>query len=128
MADDKLTLRIITAPISRDAISEGLREITRALEAAGYEGCGVFGGADGYGVDFRNGIFSIHPFCWCEDQELCPWCAFHAPNFVHYSSGLKVFWYKHIGRDTEIVCSEEVAANWPAILRECLESIEKKEG
>ncbi len=31
-------------------------------------------------------------------------------------------------RDTEIVCSEEVAANWPAILRECLESIEKKEG
>ena len=27
-----------------------------------------------YGVDFENDIFMMHPYCWCEREDECPWC------------------------------------------------------
>lgn len=34
---------------------------------------GGLGGEFGYGVDFENDVFLMHPFCWCE-EESCLWC------------------------------------------------------
>jgi hypothetical protein len=44
-----------------------------------------------------------------------------SPNFWHKTSGLKVHWYKYIGRDNEIEIGREVSLH--DLLDECLRSI-----
>lgn len=57
-----------------DAISVSLRLLTQQLIARGHgEGGGGFGGEFGYGVEFENDVFMMHPFCWCERDD-CLWC------------------------------------------------------
>lgn len=57
-----------------------------------------------YGANIETQVFMMHRFCWC-DSEDCAWCwdesekGERAPNFHHKPSGLKVNWYKYIGRD-----------------------------
>lgn len=56
------------------SVSYGLRSLVRTLIDLGHEPVqGVLGGAGGYGVEFENDVFMMHPFCWCE-QDDCPWC------------------------------------------------------
>lgn len=61
---------------SEDAISEGLRLLTKILDEKKLSDAGGFGlgGEFGYGTNFENDIFLIHRFCWCE-RDNCPWCA-----------------------------------------------------
>ena len=103
---------------------------------------------DKYGIEIENDVFAMHPFCWCERPD-CPWCGGctcppgdwreppscdyclgrgifatgapgrGAPNFWHKPSGLKVWWYKYIGRGMETVGE----ANLDAVLAECLASL-----
>lgn len=55
-----------------------------------------------YGTMVENEIFSMHKFCWCE-EEICPWCGpANAPNFHYKPLDFKLWWYKYIGRGTEI--------------------------
>ena len=79
-----------------------------------------------YGASKDNDVFKMFPFCWC-DKEDCPQCwdqdeigpppkeiiesngmaidedgCVSAPNFWHKKSGLKVWWYKYIGRGMKI--------------------------
>lgn len=54
-----------------------------------------------YGADVDNSVFMMHPYCWCESED-CPWCEDDAPNFHYKPTGLKVKWYKYIGRGEEI--------------------------
>ncbi len=73
-----------------------------------------------YGVVFDNEIFTMHPFCWCEKDE-CEYCQEEdrSPNFLHKKTGLKVHWYKYIGRSMEI--SGDVTVNDVLdIIKECL--------
>ena len=50
----------------------------------------------------------MHAFCWW-DEEGCAWCgADEAPNFHHKPTGVKVWWYKYIGRGMEVVAPEGV--------------------
>ncbi len=89
-----------------------------------------------YGADFENDIFSMHPFCWCEEEE-CKYCREEkpAPNFRHKASGLQIHWYKYIGRTMEIDgigigepdSSHDVIVNMIlSIIRECLDSIKEQ--
>lgn len=56
----------------------------------------------GYGVTVDNEKFEMHPYCWCESDE-CPWCGeMPAPNFRYKPTGFSVWWYKYIGRGTEV--------------------------
>ena len=59
--------------------------------------------AEKYGTNFENGTFMMHQFCWCGRDD-CPWCRENdkAPNFHYKPLGLKVWWYKYIGRDMEM--------------------------
>lgn len=67
------------------------------------------GGENGYGVEFENEVFMMHPFCWCE-QETCPWCEDDAPNFLFKPTGARVWWYKWIGRDERL--EGKLPKNW----------------
>lgn len=46
-------------------------------------------------------------------------CEINLPNFVHHSSGLKIQWYKRIGRGIEVKNGVD-ARTWSTILAECL--------
>ena len=52
-----------------------------------------------YGCNIKNDSFSMHQYCWCE-SEACEYCreVDPEPNFHHKKTGLKVWWYKYIGR------------------------------
>jgi len=58
------------------------------------------GGEYGYGVEFENDTFMMHPFCWCE-KETCGWCQGINPNFLFKPTGAVIKFYKWIGRDQE---------------------------
>lgn len=63
------------AHTSGDAISEGLyalsETIIRGLQPD-RDGGGL-GGRFGYGANFENDVFMMHPFCWREEDN-CLWC------------------------------------------------------
>lgn len=100
---------------------------------------GVLGGTYGYGCNYKDDNFIMHPFCWCDLPD-CPWCyrcncerisislyeepcdwckSVHkhedngsfspdiyphagAPNFWDKKTGLRIWWYKYIGRGMEM--------------------------
>jgi len=67
-------LSIVLPERAEDALSEGLRALTRHLSESGHgDRCYGLGGEHGYGVEFENDVFLMHPFCWC-DKDDCPWC------------------------------------------------------
>lgn len=56
-------------------ISNGLRYLTKILfKKKGEIPSFGLGGESGYGIDFENSVFKMHPFCWCEKED-CPWCS-----------------------------------------------------
>lgn len=123
-------VRIVVPYCSDDSLSEALRELTGVLQEKTGEGAyGFLGGSQGYGCNYEDDVFLMHPFCWCERPE-CPWCAGcqcatdsancawcrgewfgqekgglpgeGAPHFWHKPSGFRVWWYKYIGRGMEV--------------------------
>lgn len=50
------------------AITEAIAKVAPDTVAAG-----CLGGEFGYGAEYENDVFMMHPYCWCE-QETCPWC------------------------------------------------------
>lgn len=99
--------------------SGDLYDLTRYLvEKLGLDGGYGLGGENGYGVDYENDIFMMHPFCWCEN-ETCRWCGEEdAPNFLYKPTGGKVWWYKWIGRGERV--EGKFDKNW---LKKCKASI-----
>lgn len=51
-----------------------------------------------------------------------------APNFVHPRTGLKVWWYKYIGRSMNVVWGRATRRDLPAIFDECVASIDARAG
>lgn len=49
-------------------------------------------------------------------------CELNLPGFYHYDSGLKVEWYKRVGRSTESNKSMK-SLDWFKVVVECLESV-----
>lgn len=134
---------------SEDVISEGLRLLTKVLDTKKLADAGnfVLGGEFGYGANFENDVFMIHRYCWCGKEE-CLWCrdgspkdvkmwgdgsyledgsepreVISAPNFWHKKSGLKIWWYKWIGRSMEMVSLEGNLIEWDKILKSCIDSL-----
>jgi hypothetical protein len=80
-----------------------------------------------YGTSFENDTFIMHPFCWCE-KESCDYCGDKMlPNFHHRASGLKVWWYKYIGRDTVVNADWKGCDLWyDEIARDCINSVNNR--
>lgn len=128
-----MQIQIILPATDEGAMSAFLRGLTKAIyDATGDDGGYGLGGAHGYGANWNSAVFMMKPYCWCERTD-CAWCAgcdcpdpcsYHgadvhqdvgfvpergAPNFWHKPSGLKVWWYKYIGRGMEIVGDGDLA-------------------
>lgn len=50
--------------------------------------------ASGYGVEFRNDVFSMRPFWW--EEESAPEAG--EANFHHFASDTKIYWQRRIGQ------------------------------
>lgn len=122
-------------------VSDELYELTEAITKKKFDGAwqggGLLGGEYGYGVDFENDTFMMHPFCWCEKED-CGWCGeigampqimrevFNAkyseserlPNFLYKPTNTRIWWYKYIGRGMEQKGS--LPKDW---LKKCKESL-----
>jgi hypothetical protein len=97
-----------------DLFVELIRQLSLKTGKSGGNG---LGGENGYGVDFENDVFMMHPYCWCESYD-CPWCAEHRENFLYKPTGFKMHWYKYIGRDEET--EGELPKDW---FQKCVDSI-----
>lgn len=117
---DKEELKIIIPKGAGTNIELGLVSLTKYLskELDLYGGFGL-GGENGYGAEFENNVFMMHPFCWC-DKEDCKWCSKNEPNFIYKPSNCKIWWYKWIGRGQEQ--KGKLPKNW---LKECIKSIKE---
>lgn len=141
--DNKVVIHL--PPVSHGYVAQSLRELTRALQTVTGEGPhGLLGGEFGYGCEYENNVFMMHPFCWCEEPD-CRWCRScyctieergsewititkcgncveqpaRAPNFLYKPTGAKVEWYKYIGRSMKI--EGDLPNNF---LVKCLESLQ----
>ena len=120
-------------------IYEQLYKLSEAIAKKtgdGYCG-GLLGGEFGYGQDYENEVFKMHPFCWCEKDD-CGYCAGigampqmlrdignvkyneseRLPNFLYKPSGFKLWWYKYMGRGEEQ--SGSLPKDW---YKKCLNSL-----
>ena len=121
-------IQVILPAVSQNALSNGLRQLTRAIVEKRPERWrgGLLGGHYGYGAAWDDEVFSMHHYCWC-DKDDCPWCGYDeerdhaggAPHFHHKATGFKVWWYKYIGRSMET----KGGCDWAEVLSECLASV-----
>jgi len=96
----------------------GLVELTGCIaKKLGIDGGYGLGGENGYGVEYENETFSMHPFCWCEESS-CKWCEKNEPNFIYKPTNVKIWWYKWIGRDQKQ--KGKLPEDW---LRNCIKTI-----
>lgn len=110
-----------------DWATDGLRAIAQAIA----EHRGYVTNQHGYGPkltsnegddEFRNEIFDMRTYCWCDGsteghEDACP------PNFLHKPSGLSITWYKHAGRGITANVEWLTTKQWYSIVNECIESI-----
>ncbi len=97
----KQIIKIITPKGATEPTELGLVELTKYLcdKGKGESSFGL-GGKYGYGIEYENDIFMMHPFCWCE-QEDCDWCNGVKPNFTYKQTNCEIRFYKYIGRDQQ---------------------------
>lgn len=94
------------------ALSELLGKKNPDAQAHG----GGLGGEWGYGQDFKNDVFEMHPYWWGDEDAL----EAYQPNFQ--CGDIEIRWYKYIGRGMSVnraVTREEIEV----IFRKCCESL-----
>lgn len=71
-------IQIITPPVAdlSDRLDGALVALTEAISMidSGLISRGLLGGEFGYGADYENDIFLMHPHCGCGKEGKCPWC------------------------------------------------------
>ena len=111
-------VHIIVPEAAHGELYELTKYLAKKFDLDGGDG---LGGENGYGVEFENDTFMMHPFCWCE-EEACKWCGEeNAPNFEYKPTGGKIWWYKWIGRSEKV--EGEFDSDW---LAKCIESTKKQ--
>ena len=116
-----MSVRVIL-PYQADSDLVHLTEwLTNEVFKGECQGGGLLGGEFGYGVEYENDTFMMHPFCWCE-QDSCRWCGEeNAPNFEFKPTGYRLWWYKYIGRGE--VSEGEMPDDW---LAQCKKSVKEQ--
>lgn len=93
---------------------DGLRVLALLLPNSDYPlGSGPYG-------DYSNEVFALRAYCWCDGERHTDGCP---PNFEHYPSGLKINFYKHIGRGMSSNRPFD-PEQWKLVLWDCLRSID----
>ena len=71
------------------------------------------------GETYKNDVMSVEAYQWNIDDE---WNANEHPNFQY--KGLKIHWYKYLGRGVSITCDEELTLDYLSnMLYDCKQSI-----
>jgi hypothetical protein len=118
----KKILHVVVPQGASSSDEQSLVELTRQLRLKTGESGGFgLGGQDGYGINYENDVFMMHPYCWCE-QDDCKWCSKDEPNFIFKPTKCGIRWYKYIGRDQ--VQEGKLPADW---LKQCINSIWSKD-
>jgi hypothetical protein len=133
-----MDIKIIIPKGAESNTELGLVELTKRItEKTGESGGYGLGGENGYGAEYENETFMMHPFCWCEKDD-CGWCAGigampqllrdamgvkyseseRLPNFLYKPTNTKIWWYKWIGRGQEQ--KGKLPKNW---LKDCIKSL-----
>lgn len=74
-------------------------------------------------IYFKCPVFVMRSYCWCDGDNQgheagCP------PNFEHYRTGLRVEWYKYVGRG--MACNmATTAGQWADIVAECIAAVKE---
>ena len=71
---------------------------------------------------FENNVFAMRTYCWCDGESSghedgCP------PNFEYKPRGLRVFWYKHVGRGASVT-EQLTPDDWRALIAHCIDSLQ----
>jgi len=127
----KMDIKIILPKRASESIEMDLVYLTEVLvtNKLGEFFGGFLGGQFGYGTDFENDVFFMAHCCqgFCkEDEEGNPTCQSckRECNFEHKPSGLKICWYKWIGRSMEYKPNKPNQEDWNIIFKECIESLD----
>ncbi len=122
----EVEIHIVLPERATTDIDDGLCQLTEALDKAGVSAAhALLGGEWGYGAEYENDVFMMHPYCWCEEKG-CKWCAIDEdgvpgdglPNFHYKPTDCKIWWYKWIGRSQKK--TGKLPKDW---LKKCSESI-----
>lgn len=69
------------------------------------------------GNTYRNDVFQVKAYYWGNNGEMIK-----GPNFSY--RGLEVRWYKHLHRDSYILCDKEITLDFLAeMIDECINSM-----
>ena len=125
-----MDVKIILPKRASESIEMDLVYLTEVLVTNKLgESCdGFLGGQFGYGIDFENEVFFMAHCCQglCKEDEdgnpTCQACKREC-NFEHKPSGLKICWYKWIGRSQEYKPNKPNQDEWNIIFKECIESL-----
>lgn len=126
---------VITPPVASTDEEMDLVNLTEFIHKTKFPGEPYgfgLGGPYGYGIEFENDVFEMHPFWWgdctcgVESQDDGrpheSSCRYEMPNFRHKASGLEVRWYKWIGRSMEWSTSFG-PSRWRDIFAQCVASV-----
>jgi len=125
-----MDVKIILPKRASESIEMDLVYLTEVLvtNKLGESYDGFLGGQFGYGTDFENDVFFMAHCCqgFCKEDEdgnpTCQACKREC-NFEHKPSGLKICWYKWIGRSQEYKPNKSNQDEWNIIFKECIESL-----
>lgn len=125
-----MDVKIILPKRASESIEMDLVYLTEVLvtNKLGESFDGFLGGQFGYGTDFENDVFFMAHCCqgFCEEDKdgnpTCQACKREC-NFEHKPSGLKICWYKWIGRSQEYKPNKPTQDKWNIIFKECIESL-----
>lgn len=71
------------------------------------------------GESYSNDVFTVRSYYWGNNDA-----TYKLPNFQY--KDLKVYWYKHLGRGTEVVYNKEITIDFIAQMQaECMFAIER---
>ena len=76
------------------------------------------------GAEYKDGTFYVSAYKWTDDDDEDEYIA---PNFIY--KGLKVWWYKNLGRDLHAECDKEITVGFLAeMIEDCFKSMREQIG
>ena len=76
----------------------------------------------GYGFNFENDTFYVHPYCWCEKEDCLQCGTGEQYNFYFKTGDFGIRWYKYPLRDS-YSNHKIILSNFAIIIERCKESL-----
>jgi len=104
------------APIEADWATDGLRLLSEAL----CETLGEDADLSNSGTDYENESFAMRKYWWGKEDTPEAQLA----NFEHKPTGLKIHWYKYLGRGMS--ANTQRPKDWPKLIASLILTLKEK--